>query len=161
MQRWERQASLKVGLSPAVSTRALNSVRRLSVARKPHCMGNTALRPFASGAMTGTTSVGRTSPSVITGRAWVSTNLCASRDRNAASIISLSSGRSFSKAYLVHIAVLQNFCGQCFRGRFRVRPTCFSTEDPRRDRCLRGSFRWFRPALLKARRGSLSRHRRD
>ena len=73
-------ASLKVGFFMADSTLALKRLRFPSLARKPHCMGNTLFIPLALGAITGTISVGRTSPSVIRGLAWVSTNLLVRED---------------------------------------------------------------------------------
>ena len=91
MHRWDFQESLKAGLLPAVSTRALNRVRRLFGAMKPHCIGNTLLTPDELGAMTGTISVGRTSPDVISGLQCVSTNLAVSAERKTVSNISFSS----------------------------------------------------------------------
>ena len=88
----------------ADSTLALKRLRLPSIAIKPHCMGNTLFIPLALGAITGTISVGRTSPSVIRGLAWVSMNLLVRDDLKAISNISFNSGRSFSSAYLVHIS---------------------------------------------------------
>ena len=62
MHLWDFHASLKVGLAAAVSTLALKRLCFFSGDEKPHCMGNALLIPWEFGAMTGTMSVGRTSP---------------------------------------------------------------------------------------------------
>ncbi len=105
MHLCDLHASLNVGLVPAVSTLALNRVRLLSRARKPHCMGNALLIPFEFGAMTGTMSVGYTSPSVMSGLPWVSINFAVRAEHETMSVMRTNSGRSFSKQYLQHMAV--------------------------------------------------------
>jgi hypothetical protein len=88
-QRRRVQASEKVGLTAAVSDLAFTSSERPGI-WNPHFIGNTLLLPFLSGAMTGTTSVGLTTPEESSGFP-ASTNLRVSFDASAASIRSLIS----------------------------------------------------------------------
>ena len=97
MHRRLAQQSLKVGFSAAVSDRALISgcdllVFSRSGAEKPQIMGKTDGWPFLSVAMTGAMSVGRTSPSVLTGRPRSWTIFSAREEFLARSTIGLSSG---------------------------------------------------------------------
>ena len=97
MHRRRAQQSLNVGFSAAVSDLALISgwdlfVFSLSGAEKPHIMGNTDGCPFLPVAMTGAMSVGRTSPSVLTGRPRSWTIFPAREEFLARSTIGLSSG---------------------------------------------------------------------
>jgi hypothetical protein len=95
--------SLKVGFVPAVSHRALNRTLLCSLLLNPHCMGNTDFLPDWLGAITGTMSVGRTSPLVIIGLPCVDINLSARTELVAATMMSLNSGAFFSIKNLVHI----------------------------------------------------------
>ena len=89
MQRLRSQDSLKVGLTAAVSDLAFI---RSDLPVNPHFMGNTDLLPDRFGAMTGTTSVGRISPRVLT---WVfSCHFLTSEERFISSTIARSSGDS-------------------------------------------------------------------
>lgn len=97
MQRRRFQQSLNVGFCEAVSDLALISgwdlfVFSLSASRKPHIMGKAEGLPFRSEAMTGAMSVGRTSPSVLTGRPRSWTILAAREEALARSMIGRSSG---------------------------------------------------------------------
>ncbi len=62
MQRRLFQDSMKDRLSLAVSTRAFNMGLPLNPFEKPQRMGKTVFLPERLGAITGTMSVGRTSP---------------------------------------------------------------------------------------------------
>ena len=62
IQRFLLQASLNIGFTAAVSLRAFMSN---DLPENPHFIGYTVRIPFLFGAITGTTSVGRTSPDVM------------------------------------------------------------------------------------------------
>jgi len=113
IHRRRNQQSLKVGFCEAVSDLALIRgwdlfVFSLSGAENPQIIGNAEGLPFLSEAMTGAMSVGRTSPSVLTGRPRSWTILEARDEFRACSMIGLSSG-DISTKYLLHMnGILSN-----------------------------------------------------